>query len=161
MKNTFIGSITLLALILIVGLYLGPILNKITMEGFTKYTDDISNPGLYPLSVDKVLLDDYPQIGKNETSTNNYSDNWWKYPIFTVGSYKQITNNLRYRNSPDDGGCIRADMCGALYHNNNNKTNTINPLPQAEEGDGARVGYFRSEPNNLFFSIPDNENILY
>ena len=40
-------------------------------------------------------------------------------------------------------------------------TNIITPLPEAEEGDGARVGYFRSEPNKLFFSIPTNQNILY
>ena len=35
------------------------------------------------------------------------------------------------------------------------------PLPMAEEGEGARVGYFRSQPNELYFSIPTNENILY
>ena len=157
MKNTFIGSIILLALIIILWLYFGPII----AEGFQKYTDDTRNPGLYPLSDDKVILNDYPQIGKNETSDKNYSDIWWKYPIFTVGSYEQITNNLRYRNSPDDGQCIRADFCDALYYNKKNKSNIINAMPQAEEGDGARVGYFRTEPNNLFFSIPDNENILY
>ena len=158
MKNTFIGSIIVLVFILIVGLYLGPIINT---EGFQKYTDDTRNPALYPLSVDKAILNDYPQIGKNETSNKNYSDIWWKYPIFTLGSYEQITNNLRYRNNPDDGQCIRADFCDALYHNKKNKSNIVNPLPQAEEGDGARVGYFRTEPNKLYFSIPDNENILY
>ena len=137
MKNTFIGSIILLMTILILGLYLGPIIT----EGFQKYT---VNPGLYPLSDDKVLLNMYPQIGKNKTSDKSYSDIWWKYPIFTLGSFEQITNNLRYRNSPDNGQCIRADFCDALYHTKKNKSNIVNPLPPVEEGAGARVGYFRT-----------------
>jgi hypothetical protein len=48
-----------------------------------------------------------------------------------------------------------------LYHDIKNTSNIIKPLPPAEEGGGARVGYYRSEPNTLFFSIPTNENILY
>jgi hypothetical protein len=68
---------------------------------------------------------------------------------------------LRYVNNPDEGTCIRADMCNALYKKIKNKSNIIKPLPPAEEGPGARVGYYRSEPNLLAFSIPDNENILY
>ena len=47
------------------------------------------------------------------------------------------------------------------YKNKDNKSNIVTPLPPAEEGPGARVGYYRSEPNMLAFSIPDNENILY
>jgi hypothetical protein len=52
-------------------------------------------------------------------------------------------------------------MCNALYKNKKTKSNSVTPLPPAEEGAGARVGYYRSEPNMLAFSIPDNENILY
>jgi hypothetical protein len=52
-------------------------------------------------------------------------------------------------------------MCNALYKNKKHKSNIITPLPPAEEGAGARVGYYRSDPNLLFFSIPTNENILY
>jgi hypothetical protein len=37
----------------------------------------------------------------------------------------------------------------------------VTPWPPAEEGEGARVGYFRTEPNELYYSIPTNENILY
>ena len=47
------------------------------------------------------------------------------------------------------------------YKNKEAKSNIITPMPPAEEGAGARVGYYRSEPNLLFYSIPDNENILY
>lgn len=119
-------------------------------------------PSNYPNSDNKVILDSYKQIGKNETSNKNYSQIWWQYPVFTLGSYEQITNNLQYRYNPDDGTCIRADFCDAMYYNNKHtKSNIITPLPPAEEGNGARVGYYRAEPNELYFSIPTNENILY
>lgn len=155
-KINMLGSILLLILILAFSLYLAPYLK----EGFQ--SNDLKTPGIYPISVDKPILNDFPLIGKNETSRDNYSDIWWHYPIFKVGSYKQITNNIRYPDNPDDGTCIRADFCGALYHDKkNNKSNITVPLPPAEEGPGARVGYFRAEPNDLFYSIPTNENILY
>ena len=155
LKNPFIGSVIILLIIIVVGLYLG------SKEGFSGLPEVLRNPGNFPVSVDKVLLNDYPQVGKNLTTNNNYSDIWWHAPIFTLGSYEQITNNLRYRYNPDDGECIRADFCGAAYHSKKNKSNVITPLPPAQEGDGARVGYFRSEPNMLAYSIPTNENILY
>ena len=117
--------------------------------------------GIYPVSVDKAILEDYPHIGKNEVSTESASNMWWTYPVFSLASFKQQTNNLRYRNNPDEGTCTRPEFCGALYRNKKNKSNEIEPLPPAEEGPGARVGYFRTEPNILPYSIPTNENILY
>ena len=161
MKNIFYtlgGSILFLILILSFGLYLAPLIKKI--EGFK--SNDLKTPGDYPVSIDKAILNDYPLIGKNETTNNDYNDIWWRFPIFSVGSYEQITNNLKNHYNPDDGSCIRADFCGALYHNNKHtKSNITLPLPPAEEGPGARVGYFRTEPNELYYSIPTNENILY
>jgi hypothetical protein len=142
--------------ILVFGLILKQNSNLNLIDGFREL-----NPGNYPLMDDKVILDDYKQIGKNQTSNKNYNQIWWKYPIFSLGSYEQITNNLQHRYNPDDGTCIRADFCDALYFSKHSKSNIINPLPPAEEGSGARVGYFRSEPNELYFSIPTNENILY
>ncbi len=98
-------------------------------EGFSNYIF----PGTYPLSDDKVLLDDYPQKGINETSNNNYNQIWWKYPVFSLGSYEQITNNLRYYDNPDQGTCIRADFCGALYDDKQNKkSNIVQPLLEEE-----------------------------
>lgn len=159
MKDKFIGSIIFLILILALGLYLAPILRNI--EGFSGLYD-LSTPGTFPKSVEEAILDDYPKIGKNETSNYNYNQIWWHYPVFKVGSFEQITNNLRYHDNPDEGTCVRADFCGAVYHNKKDtKSNIITPLPPAEEGSGARVGYFRTEPNELYYSIPTNENILY
>jgi hypothetical protein len=159
MKDKFIGSLIFLIGILAVSLYLAPFIKNI--EGFSGLYD-LTTPGTFPKSVDQAILDDYPLIGKNKTSNNNYNQIWWRYPVFTLGSYEQITNNLQHRYNPDEGTCVRADFCGALYHDKKNtKSNIITPLPPAEEGPGARVGYFRSEPNELYFSIPTNENILY
>lgn len=159
MKDKFIGSLIFLIGIIAVGLFLAPFIKR--LEGFSGLYD-LTTPGTFPRSVDQAILDDYPLIGKNETSDKNYSDIWWEYPIFGVGSFKQITNNLRYHDNPDEGTCIRADFCNAVYYNKRDKkSNIITPLPPAEEGAGARVGYFRTEPNELYFSIPTNENILY
>lgn len=159
MKDKFIGSIIFLIVIMVLGLYLAPFIPNI--EGFSGLYE-LTTPGNFPNSVDQAILDDYPKIGKNQTSNNNYSDIWWNYPVFQLGSFKQLTNNLRYHYNPDEGTCVRADFCGAIYNNKQNtKSNIINPLPPAEEGPGARVGYFRTEPNELYFSIPTNENILY
>jgi hypothetical protein len=163
MNNTFIKSILLLSFILILGLYLAPF--KPTFEGFKGYkrykSDELSVPGDFPRSIDKPILDDYPLINSKSVSTNNASDIWKDYPVFGVGSFEQLTNNIRFNRNPDDGTCSRAEFCGALYHDIKNTSNIIKPLPPAEEGGGARVGYYRSEPNTLFFSIPTNENILY
>jgi hypothetical protein len=160
MKNTFIKSILFLLVIIIVSIFLAPFIKNI--EGFKVKTDYLSKTeGTYPDSLDKVLLNNYPQIGKNSVSKDNVTDIWWHYPIFTLPSFKQITNNLRYYNNPDEGTCTRSEFCGALYHDKKNKSNEVFPLSQAEEGPGARVGYFRTEPNTLYYSIPTNENILY
>ena len=144
--------------ILALGLFFAPIFK---IEGFSTNKQDLETPGIFPVSVDKPLLDSFPLIGKGEVSNKDYSEIWFNYPEFSKSSYEQITNNLRYVNNPDEGTCIRADMCNALYKKIKNKSNIIKPLPPAEEGPGARVGYYRSEPNLLAYSIPDNENILY
>jgi len=151
MKRYFTIIIVLLGLAF-VSWYLA----KQRFEGFSL------SPGYFPKSVNQAILDDYPLIGKNETSNNNYENIWWHYPVFSVGSFEQITNNLKNWYNPDNGKCTRADFCGALYHDKKDvESNVITPLPPAEEGGGARVGYFRTEPNELYFSIPTNENILY
>lgn len=143
-----------LMIILILGLFLAPFAKN--LEGFT-----LNSPGIFPVSVTKAILNDYPQIGSNVVSKDNYSDIWDNYPVFSVGSYEQITNNLRYYKNPDNGTCRNADFCGAFYRDKKNASNIIKPMPEAEEGEGARVGYYRTEPNKLYYSIPTNENILY
>lgn len=165
MKNTVINSIILLLIILVLGLFLAPFIKRDLNEGFTPVnkfkSNDLTTSGDFPVSVDKAILNDYPLIGKNDVSNDSASEMWWKYPVFGVSSFKQMTNNLRYFKNPDIGICTRPEFCGALYYDIKNNSNVVLPLPEAEEGEGARVGYYRTEPNKLFWSIPTNENILY
>ena len=153
---TKIYGIIFLLIIIVLGLYLAPILK---IEGFK--SQDLTTPGTYPVSVDKPILNSFPLTGNKGVSNKNYQDIWRDYPEFSKSSFEQITNNLRYVDNPDECTCIRADMCNALYKNRKHKSNKVCPLPPAEQGAGARVGYYRSDPNLLFFSIPTNDNILY
>jgi hypothetical protein len=152
----------LLILILAIGL---PLFFKISesfkrRDGYSNYNLDGAN-GDYPAAQTEVLVQDtYPSIGKNQLSDNTASDIWWHYPIFTLGSYKQITNNIRYPNNPDEGTCMPASMCGALYHEKFLKSNYVEPLPPLNPDCGTRVGYFDTNINLLPYrtNVP---NILY
>ena len=114
----------------------------------------------YPCGQETVLVQDsYPTIGLNQISDNGADDIWWHYPIFLVGSYKQITNNIKYPNNPDEGTCMPASMCGALYHDKKHWQEK-QPAPSVQKN---RVGYY-----NTNVTLIDNrpfrtsiENILY
>ncbi len=107
--------------------------------------------GTYPQSVDLPILNSYRYSGRKNVSDKSASDIWWYYPSFGVGSFEQLTNNLKYWYNPDEGTCSRSDMCGALYKNNHNvPSNVVSVLPPVPNDGGARVGYFNSEPNLLF-----------
>jgi hypothetical protein len=157
MNKNIIGAIIFLMLVIVVGLYLAPVIK----EGFVNIQKVELLPGIFPKSVDLPILDTYPYTGRKDVSNCNSSQIWKEYPIFPAGDYRQITNNLRYWENPDNGLCSRADFCNALYKDIKVKSNYVYPLPEAQEGEGARVGYFRATPNILYWSIPDNENILY
>jgi hypothetical protein len=128
-------------------------------DGFTNYNleaihnNDISESDL-------LVKDIYPPIGRNGISNDNSSDVWWHKPVFTLGSYKQITNNIRYSNNPDIGSCAPVSMCGALYHDKQEKTNYVDILPQINPNCGRRVGYFDTDTNLLPYKT-DTQNILF
>ena len=158
------NQIAFLFLILILAIGL-PLFFKISesfkrRDGYSNYNLDGAT-GDFPAAQTEVLLQDtYPAIGKNQISDNTASDIWWHYPIFTLGSYKQITNNIRYPNNPDEGTCMPASMCGALYHDKFLKSNYVEPLPPLNPDCGTRVGYFDTNINLLPYrtNVP---NILY
>jgi len=124
-------------------------LASFTQEGYSNFT--LRDAGSFPSKVDEaaLLYDEYPSTGRKTVSNNGYPDIWWYYPIFGVGSYAQITNNLRYRRNPDDGVCVGAEFCGALYKDNQPASNIINPLPPVPDTPGIRVNYYRTQ-DNLF-----------
>jgi hypothetical protein len=131
------------------------------LENFSNYNLKL-DIGNFPEAQTTVLVQDtYPAIGKNELSNNDANDIWFDYPVFELGSYEQITNNIRYPDNPDEGTCMPASMCGALYKNKSIGKNVIEPLPPLNPNcPGTRVGYFDTGINLLPFRN-DMSNILY
>lgn len=157
------NQIIFLLMLIILALGLPLVFNFSSLvEGYSNYKTSQAM-GMYPNAQTQVLVQDtYPPIGKNQISNNTSNDIWWEYPIFTLGSYKQITNNIRYPEDPDEGTCMPASMCGALYYKKNLGSNIVKPLPPASNS-GTRVGYFTTN-EQLVDSLPfstDGPNILY
>jgi hypothetical protein len=134
------------------------------MEGYSNYVLEGENAsvGKFPSSETEVLVQDtYPITGRNGISNDSAATIWWHYPTFQLGSYDQITNNIRYSNNPDEGTCMPASMCGALYKEKQYKSNYVYPLPPVVNPPcGTRVGYFITQPNRMPYQSALN-NILY
>ena len=163
MKSGFVKSSLFLLGVLVVALLLAPFLKF--SEGFRLGGPIELLPGDYPNAVDKPLLGDMFTLtgNTNVLEGGNSTSMWTSNP---VGNFNQTTNNQKYPDSPDNGSCTPAMFCVVFYKNDKNEQdikekNTITPLKPAEEGEGARVNYYRTMPNKLIFSIPTNENILY
>ena len=117
-------------------------------EGFYSGEDMLKTVGQYPKSLEGGYLDSYPLVKNPGVSTNSASTIWQEYPIFQVGSYDQITNNIRYPATPDEGTCTPAEFCGSIYKgagSGNTQATVIHQLPPVSNGYGARVNYYRSE----------------
>ncbi len=106
------------------------------------------------------LLNSFPETNTRNVNDNNYSDIWWYLPIFEVGSYAQITNNLKTYRNPDIGQCIDANFCGTLYNDNMVQSNIIKPLPPVSKGKGIRVNYYKTPKNILTGAQPGENNEL-
>jgi hypothetical protein len=132
MKNLKKMTIFLLS-VLFASIILSPIIQN--LEGFTGI--NTSTTGIYPRSVDKPILDDYPLANGNNNGNNNSNNN-------NDSLFKQTTNNLRYYKNPDNGSCTPSIFCNVLYKDKPNiKSNEITLLPPVKNGNGKRVGYFR------------------
>ncbi len=139
--------IAIMAIVLLVSVVGSSYFNK--PEGFENYTLDDAT-GNVPTAETTVLVQDtYPITGVNGISNNNSNDIWWWYPTFKLGSYEQITNNIRYPRRPDDGTCMPASMCGALYKKKYMGSNHVYSLPPVNQRKGNRVGYFTTPTANL------------
>ena len=155
------NQIVFLFLILVLAIGL-PLFFKMynSIEGYSNYSLD-GAMGDFPKAQTEVLVQDtFPAIGKNQISNNSASDIWWEYPIFQLGSYKQMTNNIRYPHNPDDARCTPANFCYALYKDKKLGSNIIEPLPPVDPTCGTRIGYFSTNENLLPFRT-DVPNILY
>jgi hypothetical protein len=143
--------------LIILAIYFSRIIH---LEGYSNNTLEDSM-GDYPGALTNALVQDiYPITGRNGITDNQASDIWWHYPTFKLGSYAQITNNIRYSNNPDIGNCMPASICGSLYKEKQLKSNYIHPLPPVNNDCGTRVGYFSTSDSLL--PIKDNvTNVLY
>jgi len=137
------------------------------MSKILKSRDNYSNynlggaAGELPSAETEVLLQDsFPVKKTNVISDNQSSDIWQEYPIFEVGSYEQMTNNIRYPKTPDDGRCMPASFCDAMYSDRPSRSNVVTPLPPVDCPSGSRIGYFNTNESLLTYksNIP---NILY
>lgn len=165
------GIISIISAILIIILIVISLLIKVKKsinyaEGFNSGSccNDLGNQNDIIFNKDPneniLLKDSYPlkdKIGVSEDTANKI---WWHYPTFEVGSYAQITNNLKYPNNPDVGRCTATEFCGSIYREHQKKSNYIEPLPPIDPNCGTRVGYFTSGINLLPFRN-DMQNILY
>jgi len=119
-------------------------------EGFDLAKKHELRPDEFNLLGVPLLAGNYPLTGNRLLpSAKEYQDIWQQYPIFEVGSYEQITNNLKYWPNPDDGECRRAEMCDALYMDKVAESNVFQPLPPVPNTEGTRINYYRT-PENLF-----------
>ena len=136
--DTFSHGILLLILVMVIliNIYMP------TREKFTIIHNPLS-PGNFPDTIDKPLLkNDYPSktiLPGEGVSTNSSEDNYLLYPTFKARSCK--TNNIRYWETPDNGLCSRAEMCGTLYDKKNIKQQSIVP---PKNNSGPRVNYYNS-----------------
>jgi hypothetical protein len=120
--------------------------------------------GSYPFpNVDGALVSEsYPITHKNGVSNYQEQMMWWHFPVFKVGSYEQITNNLKYPNNPDVGQCMPAEFCGTLYKEYQTDLNEAQVLPPVTPScNGTRINYYNTAPNMLPYKTQDGINILY
>lgn len=140
----FVGNVFIIAIVYYLATRLLYYFYSTSKIGFANYS--LENAGIYPRAdTVPILSGDYKYSGHKNVSNDSYNEIWWHYPMFKEGSYKQITNNLRYWKNPDEGTCVRAEFCGALYKDQENKSNIVLPLPEAEVTPGPRVNYYRTD----------------
>ena len=100
MKGLLLNCTVILTLLLGILIVLGG-----KKEGFL-------SSGSYPASVDNPMMVDskYPYRTPGGLSDENYSEQWKLYPVWSVGSYKQKTNNIKNWPQPCNGTAAPADM---------------------------------------------------
>lgn len=100
------------------------------------------SPGKYPDSDNNPMMEDslYPYKNPRGLSDASYRDQWLKFPLWSVGSYEQKTNNVRHWSSPCNGTSATADLCGGLYEKIEVKKDCIPPPPK--KFCNTRVNYY-------------------
>lgn len=149
--------IILMAIILIGVSWHNNYLSKNKKEGYSNYTLEGAT-GQFPKNADTVLVQDtyHRKVPYTGISNLGANDIWPWYPVFPLGSYEQITNNIKYPDRPSNGTCTPASMCGALYDKTYTGDNVVKIEPPVNDNCGIRVGYFTSPVRDLVLPMkPD------
>jgi len=98
-----------------------------------------------------LLKGQFP-ISKNPVSTKKYSQEWKLYPVFSIPSFKQMTNNLRYFTNPSIAHESPEDFLDTFYGNKTAKSNIISygdvkPIVTYHE---PRVGYWNTNVDVMY-----------
>jgi hypothetical protein len=129
----FLGTIVLLTMLIIL---------------FPKVIERFENLpyGKYPCTSSVPLLyDSYPLQKPAQLSPLGSDSIWTDYPILP-SSYKQITNNKKYWNIPENGQCTPAEFCHTMYVNK--QPIAENPPPMLNWNEIPRVNYYLSHTSN-------------
>jgi hypothetical protein len=95
-------------------------------------------PGGYPATLDTLLLNpEYPAPGNEITVTPPPATS-------SVSDYPDLTNNSRYRPSPDNDTCMPMTMCNSFYGLRNERAHP--PPPPIDLSDNRkRVNYYAAD----------------
>jgi hypothetical protein len=140
--KAFLFIFTFLMVFVLFSLIFGLFKNKLCNENFENYYLD-NAIGEVSNTETILLQNSYLPTGNKEISKNDAYNIWWNYPVFKVGSYAQITNNIQYPNNPDDGTCMPASMCQTLYKNKKT-SNQICMLPPVPNSTAVRINYYNA-----------------
>lgn len=163
MTNNIPYLISALIILVVLPCAYSSLMPYISLEGFKVLSSNLAEPKRkFPNQTYEVLVQDSFPISHRYGVTNDQGSRIWKnYPIYQVGSFKQITNNHKYVKNPDNGTCMAAEMCGTLYKSRRHQSNEVYPLPPVCLGAaGSRVNYYNTEQNLSPFMV-DTVNVLY
>ena len=62
-----------------------------------------------------IVTPPFPPGDMDPAHWKSVGDNWFHEPVYALGSYAQVTNNVRYPSSPDNGSCTPPSFCGSFY----------------------------------------------
>ena len=105
-------------------------------------------PGAYPATLDTLLLNpEYPTPGNETTVTPATLGSSSSSSSASVSDYPDLTNNSRYRSSPDNDTCMPMTMCNSFYGLRNERPHPPPPPPPIELSDSRkRVNYYATDP---------------
>ena len=101
---------------------------------------------------DNYLLKGLFPISNNPVSRQQYSRDWDLYPVFSIPSFNQMTNNLRYYNNSSIAHETPEDFLDTFYGSKSAKSNIVSyghitPIVTQHE---PRVGYWNTNVDVLY-----------